>query len=149
MNNLARITVCPFIPLDRPRQLRREIINDAVDALHLIDDAAVKFERSHLSSHSSPQAICERGKRIGELRRGFRRRQRNPEASHAGRWITLDPGMRRRIGIVGGGQRRDKLGADLRPCPPRIFKRITRRCFGPGRPCDRRPAQTDVQHSSR
>ncbi|EJT03086.1 LysR family transcriptional regulator [Rhizobium sp. CCGE 510] len=66
------------------------------------------------------QAVGERGKNIGELRRGFRRRQRYLQASRTGGRIALYPWMRRRIGIVGRLQSGDNLCADLGQGLPRI-----------------------------
>jgi hypothetical protein len=65
------------------------------------------------SCNLAPQAIRERRERIGELSRGFRRRQRHFEALCAGGWIPLNPWMHRSPGIVGGRKSANKLRADL------------------------------------
>ena len=57
--------------------------------------------------------------------------------------------MRRSIGIICSGQRRNKLRANLRQRLPRIGPHITRRRCGPISPRNRCPAGTNVRIGAR
>src|SRR5260370_3321587 len=79
-----------------------------------------------LSREPASQAVRERRKRIGELSRGFRCRQRHLKELPAGGWIALKPRMRHSVGIVGSRQSGNQLRTTLRPGLPPLGPWIDR-----------------------
>ena len=74
------------------------------------------------------QSLRQRAQGVGQAVGGFGRRHGNLEMATAGAGILLDPGVRRRTGIVAARQGGEELAADLDERPPGISQR--RGCRG-------------------